>query len=501
MGKWINITSILLVALALRCLFMAGFVLGDDPTYGLYAHMIIQGMYPPLCDLCVFAFRPLLLLPVALSLDVLGWSEFNFILPILAASLISIYLIYALGRLLFDTQTGLAAGFLLAVFPLDLVHATTLTNDILLGMLVALAMLLFLKGLRRQHERSIIGCIAAGLILGSATGVKLNALPLVGLFIIIGIANPRREKTGGKGVWCFLLSWAAVQLIFAAVYYALTGDFLAHIRVELNYDTMYNPSCFVNSPGHLKNVLLYYPALMLGLQTEGHPGYTFLPYGFLYPVFLVGVIYCVCRRERGLAIPLLWFAYAFLMMEFSPMRISPYYQPIHRLARFLAPASIPAILVTALCVRRLFSSGSAGKILSMLLITGLTVTSLHQAYRKSSFYQDCMADAREVYAVLRHIPHTQVITDYEMKGALLFYNRFSGIDAFKSFEYDSPSFPPGSLVIMGGSRRPDASPFYAPQFMQSYPPRPDWLKIYEITGRENKVWRKANLVIYKVLGE
>ena len=361
-------------------------------------------------------------------------------------------------------------------------------------------MLLFLRGFRDEGVKPTICFIAAGFILGSATGVKINAFPLVGLFILIALYYGWREKRWRKEVFFFLASWITVQLVFSMVYYMETGDFLAHIQVELNFNKTYNPSGFVNSPGHLKNTLLYYPALMLGLQTEGHPGYTFYPYGFFYPVFLLGTIYFVFKREKRVLLPLLWFTYTFLIMEFFPLHISPYYQPIHRLIRFLSLVSIPALLIIAYFLRRLFETSRSGKLLSTFLITGLVITSLHQAYRKSSFYGDCMSDAREVYKVIKHMPYKQVITDHEMKETLLFYNHYAAGDTFKSFEYDKPSFLPGSLVILGGSRRPDLSPLSATQFIQSHIPQSNWLKVYEVTGRQN-IWRKENLVIYRILGE
>jgi hypothetical protein len=500
MSKWINITSIVIFALFLRCLFMVGVALGDDYAYGQYAYLITQGMYPPLCDLCVFAFRPILLFSVALSLKVLGWSEFNFVLPILLSSLISLYLIYGLGKVLFDSETGLVAAFCLAIFPLNLVHASTMSNDLMLSMLVALSMLLFLRGLMDAGGKSVFSFIAAGCILGSATGVKINALPLVGLFILIALYYGWKEKRFRKEVFLFLLSWLTVQLFFSMTYYIQTGDFLAHIHAELNFNTKYNPSGFVNTPEHLKNVLLYYPTLMLGLQTEGHPGHTFYPYGFFYPVFLLGTIYFTYKRERRLVLPLLWFTYTFLIMEFFPLQMEPYYQPIHRLIRFLSLVSIPALLIIAYFLRRLFATSLPGKLLSTFLITGLVITSLHQAYRKSSFYGDCMSDAREVYNAIKHMPYKQVITDHEMKETLLFYNHYRNSDTFKSFDHDKPTFLPGSLVILGGTRRPDLSPLYATQFMRPPIPQTTWLKVYEAKGRQN-IWRKENLVIYRIPGE
>lgn len=118
-AKWITINTVVICALFLRVFFFAGFVLGDDPTCADNVLMITQGHYPPMCEVCVFAFRPLLLSPVALSLKYLGWFEFTFVLPKLLASLISIYLICAIGKLLFDPTTGLVAEYFLTVFPLN----------------------------------------------------------------------------------------------------------------------------------------------------------------------------------------------------------------------------------------------------------------------------------------------------------------------------------------------------------------------------------------------
>ena len=91
------------------------------------------------------------------------------------------------------------------------------------------------------------------------------------------------------------------------------------------------------------------------------------------------------------------------------------------------------------------------------------------------------------------------LMEYNEK-TLLFYNHYTAGDTFKSFDYDNPSFLPGSLVILGGSRRPDLSPLSATQFIQSHIPQTNWLKVYEVTGRK-RIWRKENLVIYRILGE
>jgi len=497
-NRFLTISNIIILALLIRTLCFSGFVLGDDPNYTDYARTIIDGSYPPLCDLCVFAFRPVLLYSIGLSLKWLGWSEFNFVLPILLSSLISIYLIYRLAELLFDKNTGLLAALLLAVYPLDVVHATTMSNDIMLGMLVALSMLLLLKGLKGRGRGLALCFTASGIVLGIATGVKINAIPIIGVFILIISYIAWRERRFNRGTMLFLISWVLIQTIFSVTYYLKTGDGFAHIHTELMFNKKFNPSGFVDTAECLKKALLYYPQHMLCLKIEGHPGYCFYPYGFVFPVFFLGVFYFVWKREEKAVIPLMWFAYLFLMMEFTPLRISPSYQPIHRLIRFLAIMSIPALLVVAYFLKRVYQERMAGRVIALLLVAGLFATSLHQAYRKSYCYRDCMSDARVAHDIIRYMPHVQVISDDEMKKSLIFYNQGENRDTFKSFDCDKPRYLQDSLVILGGARRPDMQNLYAENFVRSIKPQSNWVKICEVEGKK-EAWRKSNLVIYRIV--
>jgi 4-amino-4-deoxy-L-arabinose transferase-like glycosyltransferase len=496
----LNINNIMILALIVRIGCFGGFVLGDDPGYAEDAQLIIEGGYPPLCDLCVFSFRPILLYSMELSLKWFGWSEFNFVLPILLCSLISIYLIYRLAEMLFDKSTGLLAAVLLSVYPLEVVHATTMSNDIMLSMLVALSMLLMLKGFKNSRWTSLLFFSAAGIILGIATGVKINAIPTIGMFILIALYRGWRERRFNKGTVLFMLSWVLIQVIFSVAYYFKTGDFFSHIHAEMIFNKKFNPSGFVNTASSLKDALLFYPKFMLCLKKEGHPSYPFYPYGFFYPVFLVGVLYFMYKRDKKAVIPLVWFTYLFIIMEFTPLRISPYYQPIHRLIRFLAIISIPTMLVIAYFLRQLFHARKVGKVLALILMAGLFATSLQQAYRKGYCYADCMSDGRAAYEITRRMPHKRVICDHEMKVALLFYDQFRNRNKLKSFEFDKPEFLNGSLVILGGARRPDIQPAYTDNFIRSNVPQSNWMKICEVQGR-HEVWRKHNLVIYRIVDQ
>lgn len=477
---------------------MSGFVLGDDPGYADLATQIIHGHYPFLCDTCVFAFRYVLLECIAASLKLFGYSELSFVLPILLSSLACIYLSYELAKHFFDHQTGILAALLLAVFPMDLVNATTLTNDIMLGMMLALSLLLFLKAMERKGRAGMALFALSGVVLAAAVGVKINSLPVIGLLLLIAFYKQRQgEKLNYRGLAVFFAAWILVQSAFCIGYYVKTGDFLAYTHAELNFNNRLNPSGFQNTTASLIAALLYYPNLMMCLAAEGHPGYTFYPYGFFYPVLLLGLMYFSFKGDKKVFIPLLWFGYIFLMMEFTPLKIYPYYQPIHRLPRFLSIINIPTVLIIAYFLRCLFRESFLNKAVPAAIIAMLVVTSIHQSYRTSYFYNDCLKDARAAYAIIKNMDYSEIATDQEMKNYLLFFSGYKHRSKIKSFEFDHPKFPEKSLVILGGARRPDMDPGYTLKYVESVLPRKDWVLVREIKGKP-EVWRLSDLVIYKV---
>jgi 4-amino-4-deoxy-L-arabinose transferase-like glycosyltransferase len=120
-------------------------------------------------------------------------------LPSLLASMLSILLVYALGREIYgDERIGLLAAFLLAVSPFDILFASTAFTDPLMTAWVLSALLAAAKGR--------LG--AAGLLAGLAAATKqqgLLFLPLVALFGLLSMPGGRR------GAWlCFLLGFAAI---------------------------------------------------------------------------------------------------------------------------------------------------------------------------------------------------------------------------------------------------------------------------------------------------
>ena len=97
------ILLLVLFGFLLRLVLFSGFVLGDDPAYADLVSQIIKGSYPQIGTRGVFACRPLILYPVALSIYLFGWFEWSFVLTIFIASLINIVLVYLAGTVLWKS--------------------------------------------------------------------------------------------------------------------------------------------------------------------------------------------------------------------------------------------------------------------------------------------------------------------------------------------------------------------------------------------------------------
>ena len=356
--------------------------MGDDPGYANYAATILKGTYPPLCDTCVFSFRPVLLFSIASCLKIFGWNQFSFILPILISSIVSICIIYLIGKLLFDKATGLLAAFLLTIFPLNLVHSTTMTNDIMLSFLIATSVLFFMKGLMGERKREVLYFSLSGFVLGIAIGVKINSLVIILFYFIVLVFDGIKNRRFKKNAFFLFAVWLFVQSIFCFVYYLKTKDPFAHIHTEMIFNNKYIASDYVNNWLYLKNILLYYPRYMFGILKEGHYGYTFLPYGYFYFVLPIAIFYLIIKRDKKAALPLFWLIYLFLIMEFAPLRITPYYQPIHRLPRFIEIITFPSLLLLSYCLKDAYQRNIFLKLFSLITEISLTFTSLYHAHKK-----------------------------------------------------------------------------------------------------------------------
>ncbi len=496
----VTISLLLVCACIIRLFLFSGFVLGDDPAYADFVSQIIQGPYPHIGIRSVFTCRPIVLYSIALPVYLFGWFDWSFVLPILLASLACTVIAYLAGNKLSGPLAGILAALAFMTFPLDAVHATTLSNDILLSAFIWGGALFLLFSYNNYDKKSYLLLSAvSGFIVGAAVAIKLNAVvaPAIFMMILFWVLLGRLRAGGYKTLTCWFVGWIAANIILCLFLYSKSGDFLAHYHAEMRFNLDYNPSGYFVGKGSLMRFLLYYPKLILGISKEGHQIYQFMPYGYFFLCFFLSLPLTFMNRFKKLRLPAFLALVYMIIMEFAPLKLTPDYVPIHRLPRFLHIASIPAAVAIGIAFTVLITmKNRAIKIFTWMGVIALVITSLYWSYIKSSFYKDCSYDQRWAWELVKDASAQKIVTDNEMRNYLMFRSGFQPSARIDNPKNMPKSVPLNSLVILGGARRPDVYPGFADNWYRRRQPD-DWLLLSEAQF-PLKPWRLSNLKIYQV---
>lgn len=495
------LSVLLLFSLTVRLFLFSGFVLGDDPAYASFVAQILKGSYPPVESRVLFACRPLVLYPVACSIYLFGWQEWSFILPVLIASLINISIVYTVGNILCSPLAGCLAALAYATFPLDVVHSTTLSNDILLSMLLWGGGVMMLFACTNNHRKKpLYLSLFSGFIVGSAVAVKLNAVAAPFLFFGAGIIALRGKYKYVQGKYKILIAWAVgwlcSNILLCLFLYKTSGDFFAHYHAEMRFNIEFNPSNYSPSISNLINYLLLYPRWILCLAREGPYGYSSPPYGYFFIAFLICVPFAFFKRFKIIRLPILCALFYLLVMEFTPLKLFPYYVPIHRLSRFLHIASIPAAVVIGIVLARsMLVKNKIFKSIFVIMFLTLIGSSLYWSWVKASFYQDCARDQRWAWQQIKNTIAKEIITDEEMGYYFRFRSGSMPNVTIVSLESAPKILPSDALIIAGGARRPEMDPMYASKWATTL----DQKNVQLITEApfSLKPWRVSKIKIYQ----
>ncbi len=469
-------------------------------AYADFVSQILKGTYPPIGSHSVFTCRPIVLYSIALPIYLFGWFDWSFVLPILLASLACIVIVYLAGNTLSGTYAGVLASLLFITFPLDVVHATTLSNDILLSAFIWGGGYLLLLSYNNYHKkRFLLLTTASGFIVGASVAIKFNAVvaPAIFLMTLLVVLFGRLRRGGYKIPIFWSIGWIAANIILCLFLHSRSGDFLAHYHAEIRFNLDYNPSGYFSGGRSLMRFLLYYPQLILGIKKEGHVGYQFMPYGYFFLCFFFCLPLIFLQRFEKLRLPAFMAVLYMIIMEFTPLKLTPNYVPIHRLPRFLHIASMPAAVTMGIALSVFL--GMNRRVIKICIWTGillLGLTSLYWSYVKSTFYKDCSYDQRWAWELVRNTTAKNIITDIDMRNYLMFRSGFQPPARIQYPERLPINVPPQSLVILGGARRPDIHPTCATNWYKNCEIK-DWLLISE-DSYPLKPWRLSTLRIYQI---
>ncbi|MEK7640439.1 MAG: glycosyltransferase family 39 protein [Patescibacteria group bacterium] len=192
---------------------------------------------------------PLVFLAQNISMGIFGENKFGFRLPSAVAGVISVYLIYLIGRKLFPAspaggseKAGLVSAALYAV-TVNAVHNARLgiQEPILIALMLA-AIYFFL--LADQAKKYLL---AVGVLAGLAMLAKYNATVLAPIFLIY-ILLFRREWLKEKFLWLGLL--LAIIIFSPVIIYNLNLYLsVGHFDFQLSYLLGQNPEVWQSAPG------------------------------------------------------------------------------------------------------------------------------------------------------------------------------------------------------------------------------------------------------------
>ncbi len=156
---------------------------------------------------------PLLFYSVGGSFALFGVNEFAARLPNLAASLLTLAVVYALTRRLYGLQTAILAMLLLCLSPFDRTFAATVYTDPLLTLFVVAACL---AAVRSRWS-------LAGLLIALAFATKPNALQWLPLVIALGVAAQGSFRGIRRALPSF--GFGVALLVIWSIARATTPDF------------------------------------------------------------------------------------------------------------------------------------------------------------------------------------------------------------------------------------------------------------------------------------
>ncbi len=190
----------------------------DEALYATFARFVASGPGHGLLLSHILVDKPPLAFYInGLSVAVLGPSEFALRLPSFLASLVSLALVYAIGRRLFGAPAGLGAAWVMALSPFAIQFSITVFVDPLLTTWILLGILFLVRG------RPGWGAVALAL----AWATKQTALLFVPLALLLGLASlPRPMRLR-----------AAASFLARATMMALAGIILVTLAV-LAWDNM-----------------------------------------------------------------------------------------------------------------------------------------------------------------------------------------------------------------------------------------------------------------------
>ncbi len=301
---------------------------------------------------------------------VFGYTPLTASLFGLVCLLLTMVLLYLIGRKLHSERAGLIAALLYALIPMVAIESSGAGDDIPMVFFVTLSVLLVLYAVTAthrtskriaMHQKRVAYLMAAGftaminfLIVPEAAIGLMVVATLVGFAVFTG-------RTTGQGVTAFVIGIALALITILALsqqvggsptylFYNVAGSFNVTNTHQsfTEYMQMLFPFNLIQKVEQTRpqDASL---ALIEGYFSMQTASYQQLEFGIIGYVFAITAAYLLTVREKRAALPAFWFAFTFLYLSFGTQSIARYV-PLFTVPRFLVLLSPAIALIIAIAL-------------------------------------------------------------------------------------------------------------------------------------------------------
>ncbi len=487
---WLAGAAVVSLALVLRLYFFVGLVSGDPQDDGVYYQLAVDifrngtqylHRFAGLSERTTanpidqFAFRPLAVWPTALLFTIVGPSETAATLWPLFASLATTAIVFRIGLLTGGLSVGVFAGLLHALLPMEIINGTRILADPPLEFFCAAALLLWLEGRGRRRGWWFV---LSGFAAGCGYLAKPPALFFFGLLFIWAAGEAFRRRI--PAAWCGCLCGGLLLVVAAEglFYWRHTGDVWATMHVHRRAEAFKYETEPAGRTAFGRLTVLYNNGEPLDLYRAAFrlsPGPTDQS-GIFYYFFAVALACALWqRRARPMAVLGLGL---FCLFEFGPTAVrfetAPWrlqYFMLPKQARYLMMMSPPFAVVGAFMldgIRR------RSPILSVLVLVGLSLSTVQAAAKTRTYYRSSLDDMRDLTELILKEPIRTFRGDWWMVEHVKIFSRYTATNV----SVLDQAAPPGNLndacLVVGGGRGPELLSDYV---LSTLPPfaRDAWL--------------------------
>lgn len=398
-----------------------GHVFSDDSYYSQLAISFLDGTYPQnFSGYLIFLARKLVTVVTAAGFSIFGENEIGSVAFPFIFSILSIGLIYGIAEEIFNKNIALAAAFILAIFPVDIIFASLNFPDLIAAFFINFGIYYLIRYLKYNELKD---SVFAGVYFSVSFFGKINFYFIPVLLMILFLYKFRETKKIDNGIIVSLLIPAVLIIFEALIYGSQNGDYFYRFN-------LLGESSKSGSTGVLNQIL------------SANIGGIFLRSIYLFiPVIALiqSILLILSRSQKGIVFWYLGFVIYFA--AFSTSFTS--YRPLDlKFAWHLFPVFFPAIILTASFIYR-FSFKTRALFLIVLFLTSIVVTSELQNYFG-------VEQKNELKNFIKENSSKIIYTDHQTKYGIDLidgYPKLSRAKGITNLEMSISNIPPQSFII------------------------------------------------------